>query len=87
VALIRKTLALLRPCQIAQLRYAFPRDRPDYMVLFFFTTDPLHSYPAVLWTYSGSYDQAEGALISLPDDTSEPDDDYLTNMMQQHPCM
>jgi hypothetical protein len=87
VALIRKTLVLLKPCQIAQLRYAFPRDSGLDFVLYFFSKDPLHFQPAVLWSYDADYDQVEGGVISLPGDASEPDDDYLTTVVQKQPCM
>jgi hypothetical protein len=67
VALIRKTLALLKPCQAAQLRYAFPRGYPAIhkMVLFFWSRDP-SMQPHVLWSYNGYYTPSEGVEVSDP---------------------
>ena len=76
VKLIRKTLALLRPCQAVQLRYAFPDWRGGYppkntMVLFFDSPYPGFE-PHVLWTYNSDYDRAEGREFPVPYDNQSP---------------
>lgn len=59
VALIRKTLSLLKACQAVQLRYAFPSNDQKSMVLFF--DSPQAGFvPHVLWTYNIYYNRASG---------------------------
>lgn len=61
-ALIQKTLALLKPCQASQLRYAFPEKRipgTDTMILYF--EPPENAHPHVLWTKNIEYYVAEGS--------------------------
>jgi hypothetical protein len=69
-ALIRKTLALLKPCQADLLRYAFPKGRVGptsqrEMVLFFQPPDA-SIYPHVLWTMNLAYKPAEGEAFAMP---------------------
>jgi hypothetical protein len=79
VKLIRKTLALLKPCRAVQLRYAFPDwrgyatspDPKNTMVLFFDSPYPGFE-PHVLWTYNGYYDRTEGLEHAVPYDTQPP---------------
>jgi hypothetical protein len=61
-ALIRYTLSLLRPCQAALLRYAFPDGSPHVMVLFFQPSDAA-LWPHVLWTGNFFYKPDEGKAI------------------------
>jgi len=69
--LIRKTLALLKPCQAAQLRYAFPDWRYSTnsrdVVLYFDYANPAVQ-PHVLWTYNEYYDRTEGRGFPIPYD-------------------
>jgi hypothetical protein len=64
-ALIRYTLSLLKPCQAALLRYAFPNNFPG-MVLFFQPSDP-STWPYVLWTKHLGYKPTEGEAFPMPD--------------------
>jgi hypothetical protein len=68
-ALIRKTLALLvKPCQVALLRYAFPANDISEVVLFFQPTTTSEE-PHVLWTRNLVY--REGLAVAEPYD-NEP---------------
>jgi hypothetical protein len=63
VKLIRKTLALLRPCQAVQVRYAFPDWRgyptaPKNTIALFLDSPYPGFEPHVLWTYNDYYDRA-----------------------------
>jgi hypothetical protein len=49
VALVRKTLALVKPCQRAILRYAFPSNPDGVRFVLFFATSA-GAWPHVLWT-------------------------------------
>lgn len=66
-ALIKKTLALVKPCQRALLRYAFPSNGDMHMVLY---VETLQGNPHALWTNNMYYNQLTGELDTLPG--SEP---------------
>jgi hypothetical protein len=85
-ALIRKTLALLKPCQAAQLRYAFPSNGypSGEMVLFFET---FKSVPHVLWTTNVFYKPEEGEESPVPYGDMEPPNGQGTAYEVRHqPC-
>lgn len=66
VALIRKTLVFVKPCQRDFLRYAFPKD-PDYpFVIFFQQSTPFEATP-VLWTHNMYYDPHDGRVFATSD--------------------
>lgn len=83
VALIRKTLALTTPCQAARLRYAFPRDEFDNMVLFFQPTGP-GEFPHLLWSDDLYYDPTTGRESAYPNDGHPAPKGFGTAYEVQH---
>lgn len=77
IALIRRTLSLLRPCQAQQLRYAFPTNRKNTVALFFNDPEPAIE-PHVLWTFNDVYSRAEGFEDPVPYDSQPPPKDIGT---------
>lgn len=63
VALIRKTLALIKPCQRAILRYAFPSNPEVVRFVLFFQTAIL--WPHVLWTRNLYFKRDVGEVFAL----------------------
>lgn len=62
VSSIRKTLALVKPCQQQFLRFAFPSN--GSFVLFFDLSNVI--WPHVLWTKNEYYKKLEGTVFLLP---------------------
>jgi hypothetical protein len=64
VSLIRKTLALVKPCQRPLLRFAFPSDGgPDFPFVLFFSDK---FWPHVLWTNNMYFKNEEGSVFPGP---------------------
>jgi hypothetical protein len=83
VALIRKTLALVKPCQAAQLRYAFPSNGyPSGEMLLFFET--FKGVPHALWTTNVFYKPDEGQEFPVPYGNMEPPNGQGTAYEAQH---
>jgi hypothetical protein len=62
VAMIRKTLALVKPCQRPLLRFAFPSDGdPDFPFVLFFAGN---SWPHVLWSNNVYFKTEEGTIFA-----------------------
>jgi hypothetical protein len=83
IALIHKTLSLLRPCQAVQLRYAFPKNRKNAVALFF--DNP--GEPNVLWNVNAVYSRAEGFEDAVPFDSQPfPKDAGTAREVQSQGC-
>jgi hypothetical protein len=80
-ALVRKTLAIVKPCQRAFLRYAFPSNGDMHMVLYL---ENLHGNPHVLWTKNIYYQPLTGELNTLPG--AEPEWDGIQYDVEHAGC-
>lgn len=67
-ALIRKTLARVKPCQRATLRFAFTSDPNPQFVLFF--DNPKQIWPHALWNRNLYFHRDDGSVIAAPPDDS-----------------
>ena len=65
VALIRKTLSLVKPCQRSLVRFAFPSDGgTDFPFVVFFQGSAPFEATHALWTHNMFYDPHNGDIVA-----------------------
>jgi hypothetical protein len=85
VALIRKTLALVRPCQVAVLLYAFPENIvPNYRMVLFFRSP--NGWPHALWTDNMYYKEVEGKVFPGASGPYNPDPNGIRYEVEHTGC-
>lgn len=89
VALIRKTLAVVKPCQQSLLRYSFDNGDPSgKMIDLYFepTDDPTASSVHVLWQGDLYYRFEEGSAFAEPFDGQSTPDWSIAKDIRDTPC-